>query len=97
MFTYVTTANHNNEFPQHLYYENCTKRMGGNEEIGTNGEKVGLPINPILLALEHWKNGSNILRIYCEKDWAKSSSKIGVTLVGIVHLNRYHNHIVQIA
>ena len=53
MFTYVTTANHNNEFPQHLYYKNCTKRMGGNEEIGTNGEKVGLPINPILLALEH--------------------------------------------
>ena len=53
MFTYVTTDNHNNEFPQHLYYENCTKRMGGNEEIGTNGEKVGLPINPNLLALEH--------------------------------------------
>ena len=52
MFTSVTTDNHNNEIPQHLNYENCTKRMGGNEEIGTNGEKVGLPINPILLALE---------------------------------------------
>ena len=55
MFTYVTTDNHNNEFPQHLYYENCTKRMGGNEEIGTNGEKVGLPINPPgTRALKKW-------------------------------------------
>ena len=49
----MTTDNHNHEFPQLLYWENCTERMGGNEEIGTNGEKVGLPINPNLLALEH--------------------------------------------